>query len=463
MTLKRWSLAVFAAPCLPLAALGLPLTVYLPAYYSEHIGVPFAAVGLAFMLVRLVDMGFDPMIGGLMDRTRTRFGRFKPWLVIGAPILMLGIYLLFMAEPGAGVLDLWISLFIVYIGFSICTLAQVSWASLLSRGYNERSRIYAWWQGANVIGALVIVLLPVLLENVLGLSHSTGVRAMGVFLIVIIPITVALPAMLVIEPAPQAAQAAPRLADYLLVFRSDAMRKAILVDLLLGIGINVAGTLFFFFFRHAKGLSAAEASILIFIYLAASLVGAPLWARAAALWGKHIALAAAATLFIAAQIISGLLLPGIFWVLAIGMFAVGLPGSATQLLLRSMVADAADEGRLRTGRDDTGMLFGYITAVNKVGTALAVGIGFGFLGLAGVETDAEAVVGLSSIALHGVYVGVPCFLSALALPLLLRYPLTAEKHAEIRRLLDEQATNSTLTADAGAAPVSRPVVQQAST
>src|ERR1051325_10178534 len=75
------SLAFFAGPCLPLAGIGLPLVVHLPTYYARDIGLPLSAVGLAFLLVRMVDIGVDPVIGALMDRTRTRLGRFRPWLI----------------------------------------------------------------------------------------------------------------------------------------------------------------------------------------------------------------------------------------------------------------------------------------------------------------------------------------------------------------------------------------------
>src|SRR5215210_16993 len=95
-------LAAFAGPCLPLAAMGLPLVVYLPEYYSNALGLPLATVGAAFMGVRLLDIMFDPFIGGVMDRTRTRWGRFRPWLALGAPPLMLATYALFMAAHGVG-------------------------------------------------------------------------------------------------------------------------------------------------------------------------------------------------------------------------------------------------------------------------------------------------------------------------------------------------------------------------
>ena len=66
---SNWTLAALAAPCLPLAGLGLPLVVYLPEYYANELGLSLGAVGMAFMLVRLLDMAFDPYIGGVMDRT----------------------------------------------------------------------------------------------------------------------------------------------------------------------------------------------------------------------------------------------------------------------------------------------------------------------------------------------------------------------------------------------------------
>ena len=59
-----------------------------------------AAVGAAFSIVRLIDIVFDPLIGVAINATNTRFGRFRPWMVAGAPLLMLAAYMIFMAEPG---------------------------------------------------------------------------------------------------------------------------------------------------------------------------------------------------------------------------------------------------------------------------------------------------------------------------------------------------------------------------
>ena len=92
-------LFAFALPGLPIGALAVALSVYLPRYYASHIGLSLAAVGVAFMAVRLVDMCFDPVIGVIMDRTRTRLGRYRVWLLgRRAAARHAGLH----AVPGAG-------------------------------------------------------------------------------------------------------------------------------------------------------------------------------------------------------------------------------------------------------------------------------------------------------------------------------------------------------------------------
>ena len=54
------------------------------------------------MLARLTDVITDPVMGELSDRWRTRMGRRRPWLLIGPPVMMLGVYQLFMPGEGVG-------------------------------------------------------------------------------------------------------------------------------------------------------------------------------------------------------------------------------------------------------------------------------------------------------------------------------------------------------------------------
>lgn len=133
-------LAPFASASMPVSALGIPLTVYLPNYYASHIGLSLAAVGAAFSIVRLIDIVFDPLIGLAINATHTRFGRFRPWMIAGAPLLMIATYMIFMAEPGASTFYMVGWLLVLYAGFSMLTLGHSAWAAALVPEYHQRDR-----------------------------------------------------------------------------------------------------------------------------------------------------------------------------------------------------------------------------------------------------------------------------------------------------------------------------------
>ena len=83
-------------------------------------------IGAAFFLVRMIDIPVDPILGVVMDRTRTVLGRYRLWLLIGAPIFMLSVYKLLLAKPGIDETYLVIWLLVQALGGSITGLAQLA-------------------------------------------------------------------------------------------------------------------------------------------------------------------------------------------------------------------------------------------------------------------------------------------------------------------------------------------------
>ena len=92
----------YAAPALPLAILGLPLGVFLPAFWAGPMGLRLATVGAVLTLVRLLDVVFDPFVGRLSDRLRTRIGRRRPPILAAVPLGLAGGAALFFPPEGAG-------------------------------------------------------------------------------------------------------------------------------------------------------------------------------------------------------------------------------------------------------------------------------------------------------------------------------------------------------------------------
>jgi Na+/melibiose symporter-like transporter len=431
---SNFTLAALAAPCLPLAGLGLPLVVYLPEFYASELGLSLTAVGTAFMFVRLLDMGFDPFIGSVMDRTRSRFGRFKLWFAIGAPILMLSAYMLFMAKPGVTELYLWFWLLVVYAGFSIATLAQLAWAAVLSPNYDERSRIYAFWQAGNVIGMILVLTLPAALPLIGIEGHATGVAAMGWFIILLMPLSVGLALWRVPEPRVVSAPEKAGLKEYLALLKRPTVTRILIADLLIGTGPAITGALFFFFFERVKGFEKGAASGLLLIYFIGGLLGAPLWTWLSYRVGKHRALAISGVAYAAMTLAALAIPPGAFVWAAILMFLIGVPYAAGAFLLRAMMADIGDEERLESGVDRTGLLYALLAATVKIGSAVAVGATFPLLQALGFDPTAEGIdSGLGGLAL--LFAGAPAIMALAASWIVLRFPLTAERHAEIRDAL----------------------------
>jgi Na+/melibiose symporter-like transporter len=225
------TLAAFAAPCLPMAALGLPLVVHLPHFFASTVGISLGTVTAIFLAVKLLDIAVDPILGSWMDKTRTKLGRFKPWMLLSIVILALATYMVFM-PPGlkAGPVYLAGWLLLIYIGFSVAVLGQTAWASVLSPDYDQRSRIYGFWTTGNVVGILLVLLLPVIV-TARGGNEAQGVAAMGWFIIILLPITIGLAVWRVPEPVPDKASHG-KFSDYIDFLKLASVRRLMWTDLL---------------------------------------------------------------------------------------------------------------------------------------------------------------------------------------------------------------------------------------
>ena len=90
------TLAAYGAPALAFSILLLPPYVFIPSFYTQDLGLPLDWVGYIIVLSRVFDAISDPLIGHFSDRTTSRFGRRKPWILCGTPIAMIAVVILFV-------------------------------------------------------------------------------------------------------------------------------------------------------------------------------------------------------------------------------------------------------------------------------------------------------------------------------------------------------------------------------
>ncbi|HEY2180029.1 MAG TPA: MFS transporter [Caulobacteraceae bacterium] len=434
------ALIAFSTPGLPIGALAVALSVYLPRYYAGHFGLGLPAVGLAFMAVRLIDMTFDPFIGVLMDRTRTRIGRYRAWLIAGAPILMIPVFMLFLppALPHQRLAQYayligW--LFIYYIGTSVILLSHASWASVIAEKYHERSRVFGSIQVVSIIAATVVLIVPSLIG-----SHSAqgDVRAMGWFIFLITPLGVAL----AVARTPERIVADSRaqrfgLRDYWEMVSRPDMRRIIVADFCLALGPGWMSAIYLFYFHDARGFSWDLARYLLAIYIVAGVLGAGVLSWVAMRLGKHRTLMIASTGYSLGLMSMAFLPKGMFAPVAFFMFVMGFLAAGFPLLDRAMVADVGDAVRLQQGKHRVGLLYAMITSTQKIASALSIGLTFVLLGLIGYKADEHAVNTAAAIdGMQFVYIIGPIVFVMLGGACFIGYKLDSARHADIRAQLE---------------------------
>lgn len=429
--LKRRTLAAFAGPGLPIGAVGLPMIVYLPNYYAGSLGLDLAAVGLVFFLVRAIDLPLDPLLGHWMDRTRSRLGRYRPWLLAGGLVLAAGVWLVFMAEPGINALTAFAYLMLMYLGYSMLVVSQLGWGATLSEDYHQRSRVFSWWMAAQVLGMILVLLLAAWAGG-----GGAGIRAMGWFVILLAPLTALVMAAGLTERERVGDRPHAQLAELKALAKNPLLVRLILLDVLTSAAPGITGAMFLFYFEHRLGFDAKQASLLLLIYFVTGFAAAPLWIAIARRFGKHRALAAAALSFAALQLSLSLLPPAGFALALPAMAIAGLPYIAAPSLLRAMLNDVADVDRLETGLDRNALLQGLLTTTQKISYAVPVAVIYPVLDLIGFQPEPGAantdgaILGMTLL-----FVLAPAALMVTAASIASRWPLDRSAHDEVRAAL----------------------------
>jgi len=435
-------LASYSAVAVPMAAMGMPIAVYLPPLYSS-LGLSLVAVGFVFTMVRIFDVVTDPIMGLALDRFDTRWGRRKHWIAIAVPILLLSVFMVFLPDQenvSAMYLGFWMVM--LYVGYTMMTIAHQSWGAELSQTYDDRSRLFGWRE-VFVIGGMTAVLAVPAALDALGdnVTLRDKVASMGMFCLILFPLTALATLWNVPDNSRKATNPVHWRQALQVLLNNPLLWRVLASDLLSGLGTGVAGALYIFLARYVFELPG-EASLALLFYFLTAFGVMPLWLKLAYAVGKARAMRIA-------LVYGAGMMGALYFVFAqpgnvVGLWAFtifyGAAYGAAPALLRSMMADLTDADELAVGEQRAGLFFALLTTTNKLGAAIAVGLcfwvleaGFGFVDKAG--NSPEAIHGLLITYCIGTALGL--FLAYLPM---INYPLTSKRHAEIRAQLDARAT-----------------------
>jgi GPH family glycoside/pentoside/hexuronide:cation symporter len=438
--LPSWRLAMFASPSAALAAAGLPITMYMPIYYAGELGLGLAAVGSIVFLARLSDVFTDPLAGMLTDNVKSRWGRRRPWIAIGVPIMMLSAIMLFLPErivsgPITSTYFL-IGLVGVYLGYTLVTISLTSWGAELSTDYHRRSQIQGAISFAGLAGSLLVLSLAAVVE-----THSDAaimryrVEVMGVYLFVMLPITAGLALYFVPEPD---VVPVPRIGfkkAFSTIAKNKHMVRLLIADLLLTFPSSVRTVAYVFIISQVIERPDMTSLILV-IYMAVNVFAVPSWVWISKRIGKHKAVAYGLLghgTFSLCYLIPG---AGDIWLFIAIHMVSGFVYGGHNFLIRSMVADVVDADTVESGQNRAGLFYSLVTTTNKAGMALGMAVGFWILALIGFDPTPGMINDETALnGLRYMFVAAPFTAEAIVFFIIYHYKLTEDVQLELQTTL----------------------------
>lgn len=433
-------------PAMPLAAMGLPLAIFVPPFYAMlfqqsgmEAAIALSLVGTSFMIVRFFDLFTDPLMGVAGDRFESRWGRRRHWCVLAVPVIMIGVVGVFVVPFPDLVTPTYLilSMVVFYVGSTMYTISHYAWGAEMSRDYHERSRITGYIQLALLVGNLTVLLPPAYMEFVVGepAGGRVAVMAFGLYVLILLPIAT----LVAVSFVPERRTApAPRVSFWQgtrLVLKNAFMRRLLLADLMIGIPGPVMASVFIFFLGNVVGGGMWNSIILIGHY-ALTVTGVPFWLWLSRQVGKHKAFAISASLHLINILLFLFLGEGdVIW-FALLVTTAGFIFAGQPMLIRSMAADVVDADNLASGGQRTGLYFSLITMTQKIGGAIAIGVAYPLLGLFGFVPGSAVQTDQALDAVRYIWVFLPALALAVALVTMWRFPLDLVTQLKLRAELE---------------------------
>ena len=427
----------------PIAILGYPMTLFLHPYYAGELGLGLAAISTVLLISRMTDFVTDPLMGWISDHTRTRYGRRRPFIAIGLPVMMLGIYKLFMPEPPV---DIWYMLIwntVVYLGWTIMVLPYGAWGAELSDNYMDRARITAVrqvWTIAGLFGASVVIWF---FQEILETPGSGDVLAgIGMTLLVVFPIVVAVLLWLVPEREIDVVKKQQEWwRELTSMMKIGPFRRMLYVALAIVIGEASRHAVVVFFMDDVLQAGDRIGRTFIFYYMM-GVAAIPLWQYLAKKVGKHRSLAIAMTWSGLMVLATAFLGAGDYNTFLVFYVLKGASFGAFAYLPLAIVADVVDVDTAVTRQKRAGLFFAVFGAVDKIGIAIGMFIALQVLNLTGYDPSREITeAGLWMIRIE--YAVIPTFFFILASYIVWNYPVTNERHAKLIDALERRSLRET--------------------
>ena len=418
--------------------------------YNMGLGVDPRMLGWALGLPRIWDAISDPLMGNFSDNTRTRFGRRRPYILIGAILCAIMFALIWSPPTGWSPTAIgWYFMALVFIYYTAYTIFVVPWGAMgleLTTDYNERTRVQAYRTFFQGVGAFGLSAMWWLALKWGGGNDVVGVRYVGLAFAALILVCGVLPAIFCRENLAHDQDKIKFWPAIKATFSNTVFLLLIAVTVCVFLGIFMVNSFalyintYYVFDGDKEGVAFLQ-MIAGFAFQGAGVGLIPVISYIATRVGKKATLIGGLLMVVVAYGTSWwCYTPDNPWLQLITL-ALAAPGLACMwMIASSMVADICDMDELKTGRRREGMYGASYSWACKAGISLTMILSGYMLSWSGfdaaVEVQPEAVI----TNMRLLYMFVPMGFLALAAGLLIFYPLSEERVLEIQKQLHPEET-----------------------
>lgn len=439
------------------------VSFYYLYFLTDVVRLSPALAGTVILLSKAYDAVTDPFEGVIADRTRTRLGRRRPYLLAGIPLVLLSFVALFYPADLAGEMGRFLFVIASYLFFStVVSIVMLNYNALqseLTLDYNERTSLSSVRIFFSTFSSILCALLPL---EIVGLFPGIrlGFIAMGLILGTFFALPFVATVLAVRErPEFQRPPQPFQWRTFLVPFRMKSFVYTLMMYLLAFVAMDTVSSIVIYFMKNYLG-RGEEANIVSGVLLIAQVLSLPFYVWLSKRTSKRAGYILGALLWIATMMFSFLIAPGTpGWAVYVFAVVVGLATGGIVIMVYAIFPDIPDIDELQSGERREGIYSALLTFMRKLSSAFALFLVSNALALAGYVPPLETVVDGAArlveqpqsatflLVLRLVFALVPIVLLTAALFFAFRFPLTAGVHQRLRSVLEVRRRGEPLTDD----------------
>lgn len=388
---------------------------YVMYYYKDIIGLSASFVGLILMIARVFDAVNDPFMGVLVAKTRTKWGKFRPWLVSGTVLNALVLYAMFTAPDlkGASMMVFFSVIYILWgTTYTMMDIPYWSMIPAITTTPADTENLSVIGRTCAGVGAALIAMGTMLLVGILGGdSERLGFSRIALIVAIIFVVTELICAVSVREREDASIQTSSVKEMFRALFANDQALVVVLTIVLINSALYITSNLVIYFFKYDMGGAGWKANYTLFStvggacqILGMMIVYPVLRAKLTntAIFKCAIGAASLGYLLLLVFCFTGnagsltlLFIPGVLIFAANGILSV---------LTTVFLSNSVDYGQLQTGHREESVIFSMQTFVVKAASGVSVfiaGLGLDAIGLVGNTEETGEIVEQSASTLQG--------------------------------------------------------------